>query len=83
MDNSNQEQKQALDEDKEKLLEDIAVTEEDLDREPAHINTEKLADETYIERLQRILCYVMIIFGFSGGVMSFLFTSTTILNDFV
>ena len=83
VDNNNEDQEaRNQDEDKEKLLEDI-ITEEDIEKEPAHVSTDKLAEETYIERLQRYLCYIMIIFGFSGGIMSFLFTSTTILNDFV
>lgn len=55
--------------------------EEDVDKEPAHINTDKLADETKIEKLQRILCYMMITFGAIGGFFSFLVTSTTILKD--
>ena len=53
----------------------------ELEKEPAHINTDKLADETKIEKLQRILCYFMIVFGVTGGLMSLLATSTTILEE--
>ena len=58
------------------------MTEEELDKEPAHIHTEKLADETKIERMQRYLCYFMITFGTVGGLLSFVYTSTTIVDDF-
>ena len=58
------------------------LTDEDLEKEVAHINTDKLADETFTERLLRYVCYVMITFGFIGGLISFLFTFTTIFDDF-
>ena len=57
------------------------LSDEDLEKEPAHVHTDKLADETKIERLQRYVCYLMITYGFVGGFISFLLTSTTILQD--
>ena len=65
---------------RDRLLE--TLTDEDLEKEPAHINTDVLADETFTERLLRYVCYVMITFGFLGGLISFLFTFTTIFDDF-
>ena len=69
-----------IDEDKETLLNNL--TDEDLDKEPARVDTEILDDETKIEKLQRYFCYMMILFGFGGGFVSFIFTSTTILDVF-
>ena len=63
---------------RDKLLE--TFTDQDIEKEVAHINTEKLADETFIERLLRFVCYVMITFGFFGGIISFLFTFTHIFD---
>ena len=65
---------------KDRLLE--TLTNQDIEKEVAHINTDKLADETFTERLLRFVCYVMIAFGFFGGLISFLFTFTTIFDDF-
>ena len=65
---------------KDRLLE--TLTNQDIEKEVAHINTDKLADETFTERLLRFVCYVMIAFGFLGGLISFLFTFTTIFDDF-
>ena len=46
------------------------------------MKAEILDDETKIEKLQRYFCYIVIVFGFGGGLVSFVFTSTTILDDF-
>ena len=70
-----------MDEDKQSLLEKL--TDEDLDKEPGHVNTEILSPETKVERLQRYFCYLMITLGQGGGIISFIFTSTTILDDFM
>jgi len=78
------EQEAALGEYGEEERENLLLLEDDIEleeKEPAHINTDKLADETRIEKLQKYLCYTMITFGSIGGFFSFLVSSTTILKD--
>ena len=71
----------ATDSDEKQSLLIEELSDEDLDKEPAHIHIDKLAEETKIERLQRYVCYLMITYGFVGGFISFLLTCTTILQD--
>lgn len=68
-------------EERDKLLKEMIEDMERVETEPAHISTDKLADETKIEKFQRFICYVMIIFGSVGGLLSFLVSSTTIFQE--
>ena len=63
------------------MLKEMIEEMERVETEPAHISTDKLADETKIEKFQRFICYVMIIFGSVGGLLSFLVSSTTIFQE--
>lgn len=66
------------DDERQKLLQKLPN--DGLEEEPYKINTDKLADETRIETLQRIFCYIMIAYGLGGGLFSFVITSTEIIS---